>query len=506
MALLHHGWLAIQDRYQQWDNEEAAVVFQMQGLRHGQLPYRPLTEEPPWIVGTYPPAFIAMGALAMGGSAGQPADYAGPRALVLFFLLLGTMGLIGLATYRGEDCRADLIGRVMFGTVVGCLFLSSMEVYRWAPYVRMDFPALAFSILGLFIYVRWPTRFWSVWVSCSCFVLAGYCKQTAIAAPLACVLHTLFQSGWRKALRLAMIYAGIGLLPFIMLTMMTGGQFPIHTILYNRNTMSWDRLLDMLAHVGRFHVLFLAAAVLGGAALVCFSLSSRRSAGTLAGGPLYGRGSWKGQVDLRLIWFLLAWAQFPTIAKAGTAENYLLEPLAATACLAGTGALAFIGHKSNLSKIWAWCVVGVVVSHGIHLRGGWGGPDWRSIVYRPMAPHPAAREAFFRVLGEARRRGEPFFAEFGNYHLALGHPILFQPFIMSELARQGLWDPAPFLRLIETGQLKLIILQRPVEEAGGILTPDMVNAIQSQYRLWDQGPIPVERPSVWTYVPRSNGN
>jgi hypothetical protein len=440
-------------------------------------------------------------------------DYLPGRVIVLVFALIAAaaVGILGAVDPRRQHritrvLRLLSIGAWLAGTV---LFLSFMEVFRWIPYARADFPALGLAVMGLAVYWSWPERQWARIAAAVLFVAAGYCKQTMLAAPMACILHRVAVAGWGAGLRFGGLYAALGLAPFILLTVVTEGQFPRHTISYNVNTMEWDRLVVWVRHGLRFHAAIFALGVLGAVVLwrqarARLGYGLRRSAGETQHGFALGmRGL---STDVRVVWFVLAWAQFPTIAKAGTAENYLLEPLAATSVIVVAGIVAF-GRIPNLGR--ALTLLGAaaiaVLVHWAYMTGRLGGQNWTALVYQNRPTDQNQWQTFQTVLRELRRRGEPAFAEFGNYHLALNQPILYQPFIMSELARQGKWDPAPFLRMIRDQQLTIIILERSLDDAvaNTVLTAEMAEAIRDNYWIWPESPVVLGRGRTHVYLPRN---
>jgi hypothetical protein len=60
---------------------------------------------------------------------------------------------------------------------------------------------------------------------------------------------------------------------------------------------------------------------------------------------------------------------------------------------------------------------------------------------------------------------------------------VFRPFIMSQLARAGLWDERPLLRALESGSIALVVVQR---RPSGIYreryTPALRHALARRYR------------------------
>jgi hypothetical protein len=86
--------------------------------------------------------------------------------------------------------------------------------------------------------------------------------------------------------------------------------------------------------------------------------------------------------------------------------------------------------------------------------------------------------------------------------LRAGKPVLYQPFIMAQLAREGKWDPAPFIASLRGGEFDALLttvdLETPGESVGW--TADMKSAAMETYRFVDV--IPRQRGTLFTYAPR----
>src|SRR5690606_28895275 len=77
--------------------------------------------------------------------------------------------------------------------------------------------------------------------------------------------------------------------------------------------------------------------------------------------------------------------------------------------------------------------------------------------FSPMVhPSRADFEAAQMVLERMREADNPL-SELAIYHLQVREDPVIQPFIMSELARQGKWDQQPFVDEIKAGAYDLVI-------------------------------------------------
>ena len=77
------------------------------------------------------------------------------------------------------------------------------------------------------------------------------------------------------------------------------------------------------------------------------------------------------------------------------------------------------------------------------------------------------------------------FTEFAVFNLQAGRDPVLQPFIMSELARQGRWNQEPFLKLLESQDLELLVMQENVLglEGSDVYTKEMITALKLNYKL-----------------------
>ncbi|MEO7995684.1 MAG: hypothetical protein ABI743_14890, partial [bacterium] len=90
-----------------------------------------------------------------------------------------------------------------------------------------------------------------------------------------------------------------------------------------------------------------------------------------------------------------------------------------------------------------------------------------------------------------------------------GQPVFFNPFIMTELAREGLWDETPVLDLLKQRQIPILFLSQPPnpdaasDRGSGAgwqrLTPAMQQAVLDQYQLVTTVPV---RREWYVYAPR----
>ncbi|MBN1475907.1 hypothetical protein JXA47_04055 [Candidatus Sumerlaeota bacterium] len=481
----------------QLDPIEGKILQQALWMQEGRTIYFALGDEPPWIVGNYPPLYPRL--CALGVDPALP-DFAWPRELALLSTLVAGLAMAGLVWHLTRHAGWALLG-------MG-LWWSSYEVYYWTPLCRVDLPALALASAGLLVGVmslgRWSWR--RVVIVSGLFWLAWLTRQSQVLFPAALILFlALTDRGW--AWRLAMVWA-LGLAVLLgLLCLITGGQFWVHTVRYNVNVWSWDQTWVWIRHLWRMWHWGLMALALGWGVwlTLCRALpadESQRERRVSHG------------ITLLTLALLLNLLNVMATGKVGADKNYLLEPLW---CLCGL--LPLVWHRVALAvgdgardPRWAqrslavtlvtltaalalqvWCAVDPLPRRPWH-RGLWSDRSaWRP----PITRADLARDLEIQGIFDAAEG--PVLSEYGIYTLRSGREMLHEPFLMSQLARQGLWDETPLLDRIRRGEFALILVRddfRHAGQAGSVLsaTPELIEAVNQRFTLersWPQFVIPL---------------
>jgi hypothetical protein len=388
------------------------------------------------------------------------------------------------------------------------LWWSSYEVYYWTPLCRVDLPALALGTGGLLVGVmsleRWSWR--RVVIVSGLLWLAWLTRQSQVLLPAALILFLAF-TDWRWAWRLALVWA-VGLAVLLgLLCLVTGGQFWVHTVRFNVNVWSWDQTWIWVRHLWRMWHWGLLALALGWWMwlTVCRALpgdEEQRDRRVSQGIAL---------LTLALLFNLLNVA---ATGKVGADKNYLLEPLW---CLCGL--LPLIGHRMVLAvgsdagePRWAlrslavalaafavalalqvWCAVDPLPHRPWH-DGPW--PD-RSAWRLPITRADLVRDLEIQGIFDAAEG--PVLSEYGIYTLRSGREMIHEPFLMSQLARQGLWDETPLLDRIREGEYAVILVRDDFQHAGSTgavlsATSGLIEAVNEGYTLersWPRYVIPL---------------
>ena len=152
------------------------------GHAYGSIAYYPA------IVFHYPPVFHLL-STAAAAIFGLDQLAAGRAVSFVATMLIGCFaGLIVFRCVREETAAAAaFISAIIGGLAVFVMY----PVLRWAPLMRVDMAATAFSLTGVWLGIMALRRPVLVHGAALCFVAAVYTKQTSIAAPAATFLTLL---------------------------------------------------------------------------------------------------------------------------------------------------------------------------------------------------------------------------------------------------------------------------------------------------------------------------
>ncbi|MCX7963135.1 MAG: glycosyltransferase family 39 protein [Candidatus Sumerlaea chitinivorans] len=472
----------------QLDNEEGALLAQAVRVAQGKPLYRELNDYP-YLVGTYPPFYLwVAGSLT---NLHTPSFFVG--RLITALSVFSTGILLFTIVYA-------LTRQIFAALLAPLLFLATFECYNWSAYFRVDLLALALTLSSLALLLGGSEKKW-MHIGAACLAaLALFTKQTMYSVPVVSLIALWV---WDRAAfrRYAVTFVAAAGLPFLALSALTGGQFAVHTIWYNMNRYHWPDLLVWAAHVWRFYRWWLLAGLLAFALLVRELVRSWRPLATIHGtldaaassNPVSTAVTSRAEQELLRTRFLLiacvayqmlSVTNFLSLPKAGSAENYLLEPLAAWSLAVGVaigyGLRKRTAAQSDSWKAWILLMAFLLALHGVHLH------RWSKVIFGEWKrPAPADFEAAARLTSELARASGDVVSEVAAYALFAEKPVLFQPFIMSELTRQGRWDESRFLKDIRAGRFAIFASTTDLfsDAYTDAFTPGMREALRDAYRL-----------------------
>ncbi len=403
--------------------------------------YFPDLTDYPYLIANYPPVFI--GLVALGQRLLGP-SLAFPRALGL----LATLGVI-LALYAG--LRAFSRDRTS-AALLASLFALPWFVITWAGLARVDTLAILFSLAGLAIVLRRGVGA-HAWPALVCFWLAFFTKQNALLAPAAVGL-ALLTARDRRLGRALLAYALPLLALFGLLVAATRGQAYRHLVPYTA-AAGYEP--------GRMGASYLQFALVAAPLLVLI----------VAALALVPRAFASGTGRILLAYFVLNLLALATIAKAGAAQNYFLEPWAATLLLAGFAWSRLVERwpKAAEARLAFLLAAGTVASLA-----------FPSLHRLPQAlRRPANAEEFLEATRLVRETQGDVLSENLSLLVVNGRRVLVEPFGVLLLARQGLLPTDRLTRDCEAGRFPLVIAEHRMWQI-----PGFGECLEGRYRLLAQ--------------------
>lgn len=352
----------------------------------------------------------------------------------------------------------------------GLIFLSTPYVAMWSTYSRVDTLALALSMAGLWVVVRWGRSAWGVGAAAMLLLAAVYTRQTyGLAAPLAAFVWSLFHLSRRRAFLLAGLVAVCGIGLFTLINLFTNGGFYFNIVTVNVNAYSVEQALHFFSQVWLLMPGLIVLSVL-----------------------YVGTAVWAGQHPWWLITPYLLGAMLVglTIGKVGASVNYLLELSAALSLAVGV-LLAWQRHQP-------WLYAGLILLLTLQVAWLWVGLP-SHILIEPKLTNPNEQRRLMTIF---EQNDGPILADESLGFLPLTqHTIYIQPFEVTQLANDGIWDQSLFLASIQRQEFSHIVMLKasPPQSiaAETYWTAQMIANIEQYYV-----PTTVLAGSTVVYVPR----
>ena len=431
------------------DNGEGFLLWQSLEYASGHWPYQPINEAP-YLVANYPPVYPLLCSLGTGRLG--PSLAVG-RTLTFLSALGVAIGLGWIVHRRSQQWKAAALAALFF--------IGTYHVYNWGSFHRVDMLALFFSVLALAA----CEAGWHASIVLLACILSLMTRQTMLATPLAIGFYWIAQQRRRLTLLFWLgLAASVGAIT-LLLNILTDGEYLRHIVLYNQNKFAGWTIFFYAKHLWQFYAILCALGVF----YFLRALQQRR-------------------LDLSF-WFLIFAAGTACLCgKVGSAPNYLLELVLALCWIAGN-VRAEVRSADAGAKDWLRLLLPALfllqVLEPFHL------PHLPPLIktarydfgWTPTAEDRRREEVLaYRI----RHAGGPALIEDPGVALRAGRPVHYQPFILTQLEIQGLWDPAPLLQRIESREFELIVLRENISQASQgteRISDRMVQAIQSNYVL-----------------------
>jgi hypothetical protein len=425
------------------DYGEAPLINQAMHLAAGENIYRSNLANPPFTIANYPPLYV-ISLIPFLKFFDSPFHMG---RVISFLSTLASASFLALTTFKLFKNRLAAI-------VTGVLFLSFPYVVEWSVRARIDSLALAFATAAIYVLVRQPRSRWAFFGGGLLLVAAAYTRQSyALAAPLG-VFVWLWAHNKKRAFQLAVLVGGVGGLLFLLLNTLTAGGFIYNIITANVNEFGWERLQHHLDNLWQDAAIIL---VLSGFFLVL--------------GWRYLKG-----------WFVLApflvgaSLSALTIGKIGSNINYFLE-LAAALSLVGGAMVAWSRNHAwrfTLVTLLLTIQLGMLMESTMNVQVDWILTSRRSDI--------AALQTLEQLILDLN---DPIPAdEYMGLLTMNDRPLYIQPFEVSQMANDGMWDQEPFLEDIRNQVFEGILIHHfgtfPVHRERW--TPAMLTEIEQHYR------------------------
>ncbi|MHB8647819.1 MAG: hypothetical protein ACYDAR_18720 [Thermomicrobiales bacterium] len=458
--------------------------------------------------------------------------YAGPYTPLYTLLNSGAVAIVGptfkfgravqlLATLSVAGWLAWMVGRIarnryrwIVGGWVGALFLTAHLVTIWSVRVRPDMTALAFNAGGVVVLRVWldrecggsrlsslpprdegqagkpATTGESVWpqgaslarlaFGAACFALGWWTKQTFVALPLAFIGVTTVQRP-KIGVTLGALYAGMIAVPFVVLTLLTGGGFAQKTVGY-QGSWEWFAFRRLAQPFFERYAYLIVVAVL----FALFFLARAKR-------PTFA-----------VCWLALSAVVALGAGTSGGNHNHFVEFVAAASLLIGQGVATLVTGEWRVRRVgWAVPALGACIMlaiTGVAINEQEGVAGWLTREYR--SPTASERAGLEQVASFIANSPGPVYSNNVGILVVTGQTVrVTDPFTMAAEVRLGRWDDAKLVADVAAGKYAVIALSYndvatldpdlPPTDA----TPGLIRAIQARYRL-------IERNVLWLYVPK----
>ena len=417
LLFLRHGWDALSFPFP-LNYGEGPLLDQAVRLASFQSIYPADLGAAPYTISNYPPLYLLVQAPFVW--------LFGPELWYGRMISLASVGVTALfVALTLFTLTRDRIAAM----AAGLTFPAIPYVMRWSSLGRVDLLGLALSWAGLFTVVRWPERRRAMIAAAVLFVAAVLTRQTyVLAAPLTAFVWLLVGGHRRRALELAGVSWGLGLVSFAALNVVTDGGFFLNTVTANINEFRWERV--------SFNAL--------GALLACPLL-------LLGGLAFISRGPRDGAWWISVPYLALTVPSALLVGKVGSDVNYLLE-LSAALCLVTGALIAWQRERPRLRAL----VISLLAVQVLALAQS-------SLVPAGLQDYVIDQEREVRQL--SRVVAEADGPVLTDEHMGLlplnGKKIPLQPFEMTQLSRDGSWDQTRAVQSIRNEEYAVVMMWEP---------------------------------------------
>lgn len=444
------------------DDGEGHVLNQAILIASGQLPYPPINTSP-YIVSNYPPFYSAIVASTFG-FLDQMQIMSGVSVFpgLIMTRLVSVFSGIGIAFLIYKTAIKSKVSSDS-AAICGLLFLAMPIVFFWFSIGKPDMLAIFLGLFGLYLGIVNFEKGNRIFLSLIPLVLAVFTKQNEIAPFLAIALYLLIKKDKRTIIFIS-IYAASILVVTGILQIASGGEYLNHIITYTKTQLYISRLYST------WSFFFLNASLL---LIVAFYTAIRAFI--------------RRETNPVIFYFVFAFLISLTSGKVGSDMNYFLETIIASHILLAI----FIsnGYRYNPANSSRLIVAGIIFLIALDYAFL---HDNRMYSYEPNQDD---RQYAAIICSMIQEQPGPILSEDEALAAICGKEVVFNPFIMSELSKEGIWDQTDFVDSIKDKKYDILILRFDVTnpnhedkaDVGGHAgwdrwTDEMETAIRENYR------------------------
>lgn len=431
---------------------ESLLVYCAQRVQHGQTLYQDYHHFP-YNYMPYTPLFTwTTGIVARGLNADT-------ETLFLLGRIFSLCGCFALAFLLYKHERKGTADGFLLCVSGAALFLSSTILRQWGVTSRPDILAVLLSLAGFLLYTRQEGKAARL-LAIVLLVLAFLAKQSSLSAPAALVLSQTLGKRNREALTVALGFAIPAAVLLIAMHVATGGLSTLNIVENNAAPMQW-------INAKLIGVLFLQAAALP---LIL---------------AVVGAGE-KGARDPAVLYLIASFALAAvSSSKLGSNINYYLEPLAVSCLLVPSGIRVLTNGSKGSLVVCALIVVLSLPAMGI-------------IVYSLQNPGFRADK---NIRSLVQKTEGPLLTDSPRLAFLSRQQFLIDPFPFSYLEKQGRWDSADVVAMLDQHRIPLVVLNLPIEDSlswqGAKRLPlTIIDAVKRNYTLHDR------TDSYYVYTPK----
>ncbi|MBU1022998.1 glycosyltransferase family 39 protein, partial [bacterium] len=460
------------------DDGEGHVLNQAILIASGQLPYSPINVAP-YIVTNYPPLFPAIAASTF--------RFLGEMPVMTGVTVFPGLIVTRLISVLSGLAIAFLIYRVSIksggnsdtSAISSLLFLAMPIVYFWFSIGKPDLLAIFLGLFGLYIGIANLEKGKRFYLALIPLILAVFTRQSEIA-PFLALTAFLFLKKDKRAVTFTIVYLVSIIAVTLILQIATNGEYLKHIITYTRTQFYLPRLWST------WSFFFLNASLL---LVVAFFHSAKEFS--------------KRILSPALLYFCFAFLISLTSGKIGSDLNYFLETIVAAHILLAVFLNYLLKEKVEFSgSLIATCLVFLIALDYAFIH------DNRKYSYQPDKDDRTYATILVSMIKD---REGPILSEDEGFPAICGKEVQFNPFIMTELSKEGIWDQTDFVNSIENKKYDLIILRFDVtnpnhEDKPGLggyagwdrWTEEMELAIRKNYKNYAAIPL---RRQWYLYFP-----